>query len=494
MSDPGSTRPHLLRWTWVALVAIAIAQLALAAQLNLAPDEAYYWLWSKYPALSYYDHPPMVAWLIALGRVVGGDDAFGIRLFGPLLVFAESVLLAGAVRDLGGGRIAMTLAALFFQLTIAGLAIAVVITPDTPLLFFAVLTLRLLAAVAAGGPASLWLGVGLAGGAAMLSKYTALFLGVGILGWLLSSPKRREAMRGPWVWLAGALAGLVFSPVVIWNAQNGWISFFKQGGRAGVAYSPSLARLGNFLAGQAGIATPILAGLLVWALVVMVRRAWRTNDDVATLLVATSVPSLGYLTFYALGAKAEANWTLIGIPSAVLAMSLVIDERWRLPTRWLHATTIGGYGLGAALCALVVVHAILPLGPSLGRADPMSRLEGYKELSDALADLSVRERGAQIVTGDYGTAALVAYYTRDRHVTVLQATERERYRDIPPPLGTDLAHRPVLTVTSLRSNRTSELAALFDKLEPLTVLERRYRGQVVEKFQVYRATGWHGQL
>src|SRR5205085_1506489 len=158
-------------------------------------------------------------------------------LVGPFLLFAQSVLLAGAVRDFGGGRIAMTLAALFFQLTIAGLALAVVITPDTPLLFFAVLTLRLLAGIAAGGPAWLWLGVGLAGGGAMLSKYTALFLGLGVLGWLLSSPGRREAWRGPWVWSAGALAALVFSPVVIWNEQNGWISFFKQGGRAGVAYS-----------------------------------------------------------------------------------------------------------------------------------------------------------------------------------------------------------------------------------------------------------------
>ena len=55
----------------------------------------------------------------------------------------------------------MTLAALFFQVTLAGLAIAVVMTPDTPLLFFTVLTLRLLAAIVAGGPASLWLGVGL---------------------------------------------------------------------------------------------------------------------------------------------------------------------------------------------------------------------------------------------------------------------------------------------------------------------------------------------
>jgi len=494
VSDPGLTRPHLPRWTWAVLVAIGSAQLALAAQLNLAPDEAYYWLWSKHPALSYYDHPPMVAWLIALGRLVGGDDAFGIRLFGPFFVFAESILLAGAVRDFGGGRSAMILAALFFQLTLAGLAIAVVITPDTPLLFFAVLTLRLLAAITAGGPATLWLGVGAAGGAAMLSKYTAVFLGLGILGWLLSSPKRRQALRRPWIWSAAALAGLLFSPVVVWNQENGWVSFVKQGGRAGAPYSPSLRRLGDFVAGQAAIATPILAGLLVWGLVVMVRRAWRTNDDVAALLVAASVPSLGYLTIYALGVKTEANWTLIGIPGAVLAMSLAIDERWPQPARWLRTTTIGGYALGAVLCVLVIVHAIVPLGPSFGRADPISRLEGFAELSNAVADLSRREQGAQIVTGDYGLAALIAYYNRERDVTVLQVTERERYRDIPPPPGTDLAHRPVLAVTSLRSDRTPALAGLFDRLEPLTVLERRYRGTVVETYQVYRATGWHGRL
>ena len=212
------------------------------------------------------------------------------------------------------------------------------------------------------------------------------------------------------------------------------------------------------------------------------------------MLVATSVPILAYLTFYALGVKAEANWTLIGIPAAVLAMSLFLEERWLSPSPWLRRTALAGYALAAVLSLVVIVHAITPLGPNFGRADPMSRLSGFGELSDALVALSAREKGATIVAANYGTAALIAYYARPHGVAVLQVTERQRYRDIPPPPGIDLAHGSVLAVTSLHSDQTAAFAQLFDKLEPIAVIERRYRGEAVEKFQVYRASGWHGQL
>jgi len=32
--------------------------------LPLGDDEGYYWVWSRHPALG-YDHPPLVAWLVA---------------------------------------------------------------------------------------------------------------------------------------------------------------------------------------------------------------------------------------------------------------------------------------------------------------------------------------------------------------------------------------------------------------------------------------------
>jgi 4-amino-4-deoxy-L-arabinose transferase-like glycosyltransferase len=63
-----------------AIIALALARAVLAASIGLSDDETYYRLWPLAPALSYLDHPPMVAWMIAAGRWIAGDTPLGIRL------------------------------------------------------------------------------------------------------------------------------------------------------------------------------------------------------------------------------------------------------------------------------------------------------------------------------------------------------------------------------------------------------------------------------
>ena len=58
----------------VALAALVLLHLAVGASLGLSVDEAHYLLYALHPALSYFDHPPMVGWLqwpmVSLGAPV----------------------------------------------------------------------------------------------------------------------------------------------------------------------------------------------------------------------------------------------------------------------------------------------------------------------------------------------------------------------------------------------------------------------------------------
>ncbi len=71
------------RWALVALIALTLLRLVVAASVPLAPDEAYYWVWSRALAAGYPDHPPMVALWIRIGTTLAGDSALGVRLLGP---------------------------------------------------------------------------------------------------------------------------------------------------------------------------------------------------------------------------------------------------------------------------------------------------------------------------------------------------------------------------------------------------------------------------
>jgi hypothetical protein len=67
------------RWRFAAVGILAyvfLLRLVYIGQVDLVPQEAYYWNYAQHPALSYLDHPPMVAWLIGLGtKVLGTADS-----------------------------------------------------------------------------------------------------------------------------------------------------------------------------------------------------------------------------------------------------------------------------------------------------------------------------------------------------------------------------------------------------------------------------------
>ena len=120
---------------WLLIGFFTLLRLVLAAAVPLLPEEAYYWTWSRYPAASYFDHPPLASYAIAATTAVLGSSAFAVKLAAVLWSIGWNVLwmrlLLDAYRDVR--RTAWTLIAL--NLTIVYEALGVGATPDGPLLF-----------------------------------------------------------------------------------------------------------------------------------------------------------------------------------------------------------------------------------------------------------------------------------------------------------------------------------------------------------------------
>src|SRR5262245_56411633 len=77
---PASMLRSLTRGEVVALAGVAATGAWLALTLPVFAQEAYYWAYAQHPDLSYFDHPPMVAWLIWFGTLLFGDGVVGVRL------------------------------------------------------------------------------------------------------------------------------------------------------------------------------------------------------------------------------------------------------------------------------------------------------------------------------------------------------------------------------------------------------------------------------
>ncbi len=439
--------------------------------MPLSPDELYYWVWSRALAPGYLDHPPMVALWIWLGTALAGDTALGVRLLAPVSAALGTMLLARAGETLFPGRGAGLRAAVLLNATLMLGAGAVTLTPDTPLLFFWTVAAWALARLAAGGAGWWWLAVGAAAGLGLDSKYTAALLGPGIALWLLA-PAMRQALRSAWPWAGGGLAVLLFLPVLEWNAGHGWVSFIKQGGRAG-AFDPSRAVRfeAELAAGQLGLATPLLFVLLVAGVFAAARR-WR--EPTRGLVAALVLPGAAVFVQHALGDRVQANWAAVLYPGAALAASVARP-------RLLAALFRPGVALGAVLTAAIYLQAAwgpLPLPRSL---DPTLRLAGWHGLARDAAVLA-RRSGATFLAGEeYGLAASMAWSAPA--MPVLGAEPRWTLFALPAAAaGPDAG----LLLVSTRRREPPD-PAIWSSAEPLELLPRRRdTGQPVEA-ETYRA-------
>lgn len=222
-----------MRWRVAAVGVVGFCILLRLIYLGLAqliPDEAYYWQYAQHMDLSFYDHPPMVAWLIWLSTAIFGDNEAGVRAG----AFVCSLLVLGFLyayaQNLYDKSTAFR-AILLFSVLPMGFASGFLMTPDAPLAAAWMAALFFMERALVADQQSAWLGVGVAFGLGMLSKYTLGLLGLAALVFVLIDPVARRSMARPHLYLAIILALLIFSPVLIWNFQHDWASFVFQSTR-----------------------------------------------------------------------------------------------------------------------------------------------------------------------------------------------------------------------------------------------------------------------
>ena len=398
----------------VALLALALGalHLVMAGTLELSPDEAYYWTWAQAPALAYPDHPPLCAWLIALGTAVGGDTALGVRwpfvLLGTLLV-----PLAFAAGRRAGLRPGLALAAAAAVGTsLLGSAAALLATPDTPLAFgWAVGLLGLLGAAGARPARADWplLAAGIA--VACLSKLTGVLLPAVVVLWLAGpSGAGWRRRRPPWLALAAGLAAAV--PAYWADAAGGGATGFQL---THGLWSPDLAflervgNLGAYVGAQLGLLTPLLAV----AVVAFLARPRLGEPSRAAVWWSAALPWAVFAVAAPL-ATPEANWPGVAQLGGLLGAALAVQEAQRRGARWARPAWVAA-ALGLAVAVSVVVHVhlarpFLPLDrsgsePFVGSTDPVARLHGWESLVRAL-----ERREDAVCPGWYGAAALLRFH------------------------------------------------------------------------------------
>lgn len=380
---------------WLATIAmvagLTLLRFLVGGHLELLPEDAYYWTYAKHPALSYFDHPPMVAWTIAVGTTLFGDTALGVRFVTIVLWIATAGLLYRTGILWFGQRVAL-MATLLFTLLPVYVGAGLIVTPDGPLLFFWMATLYLISRALHTGRGGYWLVAGVTFGGALLSKYYAILLAPSLLWFLLLSPNHRHWLRRPGPWLALPIALAVFSPVIVWNAQHGWASFLFQSNRTAGPAKNTLWNVGIFWLDQLAMLTPLCFALFACAAGRGIRRGWWQREDRWNFVASFSLPL--FLLFAAASFKTQVhvNWTAPAFLSLALgAAAITLEGLSSAEPRRAKWWRVGAWA-AVAMCALAIVFGHTSLVWGFPKAFAYKRAGGWRALAQEVDATRVRLR------------------------------------------------------------------------------------------------------
>ncbi len=432
--------------------ALRIVYLVHDFPLDLSPDEAHYWDWSRHLDWSYYSKGPLVAWLIRASCALLGD--WSIALSGNEMaavrlpaVLCGSLTLLGlyllTLRAYQSDKLALGVVTIALTLPVFA-AGSLLMTIDAPYVccwtWALVLAHRLLfpsrpeASLRASGV--LWLLLGLVMGLGILAKYTMVLFIPSLGLFLLFSRRHRLLLLRPAFWSGLLVAALCCLPVLVWNAEHDWVTFRHVGKQAGVQGESALNWLGplDYLAGQLALLLGFWFIPYAWSVGTSALQRTADNGQRAFLLCLSAPMFMIFLAF-SLKTKVQLNWPVTAYLSGLVLAAGWLARQWVSPVvwwRWLSRGTIvfaSLLGLGITvlmhhtewLYPLTTHHSpLIPYHSQLTnprRWDPTCRLRGWRILAAEVERLGweLRAEGVEPVLAASGWAlpGEIAFYLPD---------------------------------------------------------------------------------
>ena len=398
----------------LAAALILAFKLWLSAALPFTGDEAYFLTWGIYPDFGYYDHPPMIGWLLYLLHRLS-NSPWLLRLPVTLLPFAIAAGVYAVLRRSDESKAA--LAALAFMLLPANVW-AVLITTDTPLVFL------IFASVLA-----FWLGLvrkspawqALAGaflGLAFLSKYIAVLLGLAYLVYTVFSP------RGQRDWRALALVVLCSLPFAAvnlwWNYEHCWANLmfnaYNRHQTAGWSWKTPLLYGVSVLY--------VLSPVALWQLARGRESVAAALGDPGTRFFAWmfALP-FGFFAALSLVKQIGLHWLLGFVPFFFVLAGLVLSrEQLRRSVVYLGA-------FSAVHLAAIAAATVLPL-ETWKDARIYGGIVYHVRIHDVLRELKPYEGQFTLAADGYSPAVTASYYSGRYFLVFGQGSSYARHDDI----------------------------------------------------------------
>jgi 4-amino-4-deoxy-L-arabinose transferase-like glycosyltransferase len=465
------------RRVWLLIAATTLIRLAFAASLGLGVDESYMVSAGRALSLGYFDHPPAAWWLSwGAAQLSGTETPVAVRL--PFIaLFAVSTWLMTRLGSAVADERAGFWAAVLLNLSpVFGVTGGSWVLPDGPLLCALLGAALCLVHAVSGRGRMWWFGAGVCAGLALFAKYSAVLTIGGAFLFLVCDRRYRHWLRRPEPYLAALIAGLVFAPVIVWNARHGWASFAFQGERAvGLRFRP-----------LAPVTTLLGEGLFVlpwiWApMLVLLVRGFRSDghDRLLVWLAAPPIAAFAMISAWS-SQRVLFHWAAPGYLMLFPLLGREVAARIHLP--WVRRAIAGTAALVIVAMAVVGLQTRFDfLGDRLAatmRKDPTIEGIDWVSLRTELTERGLLPKGAVVGVANWRDGGKIAY-ALGPDVTVLCLNADSRQFGFAHPLASHIGEDVLLLALT-----PAPVAGLFERVEALPPATVQHRGRVLQAVSV----------
>jgi hypothetical protein len=357
-------------------------------------DELYLYACSLRPAIGYVDQPPLSVWVLSIVTALLGKSLFALRLLPAIFGAAALIPVGLTVKALGGRKIAVTIALAAFTISPIYLAYCGYYSMNSIDLLLWNLVIYMVVRLKITQNPWLWIALGILMGLALMNKIGMLWFGCGLLLSLILT-KERHWLGTKWPYLAAALALIIFSPYIYWNATHDWPTIEFLGGAAEKYSSQNQY---TFLTSQLLIHNPAnivvwVCGLLYFFLV--------DKKKIATQLIYIFLTVLAILL---VNGHSKPEY-LAPVFSVLFIGGGLAIESWTHNRRWLAYLVIGGQvaGLIATPLAIPILPAeqYITFASAIGMAPSTSEGHKLSEMPQFYADMFGWENQAKAIAKVY---------------------------------------------------------------------------------------------
>jgi len=387
--------------SWV--VGFQLFRFLLLPFMGLMPQDAYYYLYGQNLSLSYFDHPGMVGYILRIFTDVLGQSVYVIKL-ADFTITSITILSFYKLATLFLSKHRLFRSLILFSSTIFISILSFNSTPDVPLLLFWTLTIIFFYKAIFEEKKWYWIVTGISMGLAFNSKYTALLLHIGVLGFLVFSSKYRKLLISPWLWLGIIISVAVTFPVWWWNFQNEFASFaFQSSERTNSISKFEIKPLLFFgtIGHQLIILLPILFSVFVVFSFKHIKKAlikFKLPSEKTLFLLAFFIPT--FIGFFVISPVywVKLNWMMPSYITGTIIAGMYISKKL-LKTQLVIAIIFH-----LAIASQVVFYFV-PINSD-------DTWVSWKELGEEVEEISKNDTQAFIFSMDgYKTAAQLRFFT-----------------------------------------------------------------------------------